>query len=86
MSITIDLPPDIEDRVRSIPDLGQRVAEFLRNQAALEEWRGRRYSPEAQTILAGASAEAARLHAEGVPREQTFRELREAREEIGKHL
>ncbi|MEQ1853660.1 MAG: hypothetical protein ABMA01_18955 [Chthoniobacteraceae bacterium] len=86
MSITIELPPDIEDRVRAIPDLDQRVLEFLRNQAALEEWRGRRYSPEAQSIVAAATAEAARLRAEGISREQTFRELREAREEIDKHL
>lgn len=86
MSITVELPPDIEDRIRAIPDLSQRVAEFLRHQVGIEEWRARRYSPEAQAIVAVAEAEAARLGAEGVPRAQIFRELREAREEIGKHL
>jgi hypothetical protein len=33
MSITIDLPPDVEKRLAGPPDLGQRVADFLRGQA-----------------------------------------------------
>jgi hypothetical protein len=53
--------------------LDARTEDFLRNQAGLEEWRGRSYSPEAQTIVATATAEAARLRAEGISREQTFR-------------
>ena len=31
-SITVELPPDIEAQVRTIPDLDQRVLSFLRNQ------------------------------------------------------
>ena len=83
---SIELPPDLESRVRSIPDLDQRVVDFLRNQADLEDWRSRRYSPEAQTIVAEATVEGARLGAQGMSREQAFRELRETREEIGRHL
>jgi len=86
LSITIELPADIEARVRAIPDLDQRVAEFLRNQAGLEEWRGRRYSPDAKAVVAGAMAEAARLREDRVSREQAFRDLREAGEQISKHL
>ena len=86
MHITIELPPDLESRVRVIPDLDQRVVDFLRNQADLEDWRSRRYSPEAQAIVAEATAESARLGAQGMTREQAFRELRETREEIGRHL
>ena len=33
MSITIELPPDVERRLAALPDLDQRVAEFLRGQA-----------------------------------------------------
>ena len=33
MSITIELPPDVEKRLAALPDLGQRVADFLRGQA-----------------------------------------------------
>jgi hypothetical protein len=36
--------------------------------------------------VAAATAEAAELHAKGISREQAFEELREARQEIGKHL
>ena len=86
MSITIELPAEMEERVRTIPDLDQRVVDFLRHQADLEEWRKRRYSPEAQAIVAEAEAEAVQLRVRGVTREQVFRELREAREEIGRHL
>ena len=88
MNITIELPPDLdlESRVRVIPDLDQRVVDFLSNQADLEDWRSRRYSLEAQANVAEAMAEGARLGAEGMTREQAFRELRETREEIGKDL
>ena len=86
MSITIQLPPDLESRVRVIPDLDQRVADFLRNQADLEDWRSRRYSTDVRTIVAEATTEGARLGAQGISREQAFRELRETREEIGRHL
>jgi hypothetical protein len=86
MSITIELPPDLESRVRVIPDLDRHVLDFLRNQADLVDWRSRRYSPAAQAIVAEAVAEGARLSAQGVTREQAFRELREMRGEIGRRL
>lgn len=86
MNIMIELPSDLESRVRAIPDLDRRVVDFLRNQADLEDWRSRRYRPEAQAIVAEAMAEGARLGAQGMSREQAFRELREIREEIGRHL
>ena len=86
MNITIQLPPDLESRVGVIPDLDRRVVDFLRNQADLEGWRSRRYSAEAQALVAEATADGARLGTQGVSREQAFRELRETREEIGRHL
>ena len=73
-------------RVGVIPDLDRRVVDFLRNQADLEGWRSRRYSAEAQALVAEATADGARLGTQGVSREQAFRELRETREEIGRHL
>src|SRR5260221_3255590 len=36
MSITVELPPDIEELVRTIPDLDQRVLTFLRAQVEYE--------------------------------------------------
>lgn len=32
MSITVELPPDLEQQVKDIPDMGQRVISFLRDQ------------------------------------------------------
>lgn len=75
MSIIVELPPDVEQRVRDIPDLNQRIAAFLRDQADWEDWRQRRYSAKAQTIASEALAEAETLKAQGVSREETFRDF-----------
>ena len=86
MSITIDLPMELEGRLRTIPDLDVRIAEFLRNQARLEDWRNERYSAKAQGIVSKAMSEAACLQKNRVSREQAFRELREVQDEISQTL
>ena len=86
MSITIELPPDLDARVRVIPDLDKRVVQFLRTQTDLEEWRNSRYSPEARATAERAIAEAERLRASGMTREEAFEQLRSAHDEISKHL
>ena len=48
MSITIELPPDLDQDVKGIPDVQERVIEFLRDQADYEKWRRARYSDEAR--------------------------------------
>lgn len=75
MSITVELPPDIEAQVRSIPDLDQRVLSFLRSQVEYEKWRGGRYSEKARGIVSEGLGEAARMKAVGVSREEMFRRL-----------
>ena len=86
MSITIELPPDLDARVRVIPDLDQRVVQVLRTQTALEEWRNRRYSPEARATAERAIAEAERLRASGMTREEAFEQLLGLHEKITKQL
>ena len=86
MSITIELPPDLDQRVRVIPDLEKRVVQFLRTQTDLEEWRSRRYSPEAREAAARAIAEADRLRASGMTREEAFEQLLGLHEKITKQL
>ena len=44
MSITIELPPDLDQDVKQIPDVQERVIAFLRDQAEYEKWRRARYS------------------------------------------
>ena len=82
MSITIELPPDLDRDVKQIPDVQERVIEFLRDQADYEKWRRARYSDEAFQILEESKAEAERLKAEGVPREEVFRQFFEAYDRI----
>ena len=86
MSITIELPPDLDQRVRVIPDLEKRVVQFLRTQTDLEEWRSRRYSPDAREAAARAIAEADRLRASGMTREEAFEQLLGLHEKITKQL
>ena len=75
MSITIELPPDLEQDVKQIPDVQERVIAFLRDQADYEKWRRARYSEEAFQILEESKAEAERLKADGVPREKLIEEF-----------
>ena len=86
MSITIELPPDLDERVRVIPDLDKRIVQFLRTQTDLEEWRNRHHSPEARAAAARALAEAERLRAAGMTREQAFEQLLGLHEKITKQL
>lgn len=82
MSITIELPPDLDERVRVIPDLDKRIVQFLRTQTDLEEWRNRKYSPEARAAAGRALAEADRMRAAGMTREEAFEQLRSAHDEV----
>ena len=50
MSITIELPPDVEKRLAALPDLGQRVADFLRGQAEQLAARARADSPRLRAL------------------------------------
>ena len=86
MSITVELPPDVEQRVRDLPDLNKRIVNFLRDQADWEEWRRRRYSAQAQTIALESLAEAEALKVQGVSREEMFREFFEVHDRIARLL
>ncbi len=86
MSITVQLPPDVEQRVRAIPNLDKRIVAFLRDQADWEEWRQRRYSAKARAIATESLAEADALKAQGVSREEMFREFFEVYDRITRAL
>lgn len=78
MSITLELPPDLDQEVRGLPDLEKRLLSFLRNQVEHEKWRKARYSEQAFQLLAESKADAARMKEEAVPREEMFRRFFEA--------
>ncbi len=85
MSITVQLPPDVEERVKSIRDLDRRVADFLRGQAELEDWRKRRYSERARRLLEESRANA-QASKEGESRDELFRRFFELHERISSKL
>ena len=86
MSITVELPPEMEERVRQIPDLNQRVAAFLHDQADYEAWRERRYSAKARALAAESLAEAEKLKEEGIGREELFQRFFELHDRITRAL
>lgn len=72
----------MEKRLAALPDLDQRVADFLRGQAELEQWRERRYSAKVREIVSESLAEAEEAKARGVSREESFREFFEVYDRI----
>ena len=84
MSITVELPADVEDRVRAIHDLDRRVAAFLRGQAELEDWRKHRYSARAHRLLEESRANVHDL--KQVSREELFQRFFELHDRITSKL
>lgn len=52
MTLTLDLPPELERDAMRIADLKDRLLLFVRQQVDLEHWRSRRYSDEARELVA----------------------------------
>ena len=86
MSITIELPPDVDQQVKEIPDVEQRVVSFLRNQVEYEKWRKQRYSAKALRLVEESKAEAEQLRASGKSREELFEEFMVLHEGITKQI
>lgn len=80
MTLTLELPADLEAEAAKIPDLQNRVATFLRHQVDLEKWRAGRYSEQARRLVAE------RMKSEGFDREQVFEEFFQLHQEITSRL
>ena len=75
MTLTLELPPELERDAIQITDLKERLLLFVRQQVDLERWRSDRYSPQARRLV----AESARM-AEALTQEEAaagFLDLRE---------
>ena len=59
MTLTLDLPPELERDAVQITDLKDRLLIFVRQQVDLERWRSRRYSPESRRLVAESASLAA---------------------------
>ena len=86
MSITVELPPDIEQQAHAIPDLSQRIAAFLRHQVEYEAWRKQRYSEKTRGLLEASRTEADALRTSGRSRDELFREFMDLHENITRSL
>ncbi|MEO0415377.1 MAG: hypothetical protein AAF226_10545 [Verrucomicrobiota bacterium] len=49
--MTINLKRDLESRIQKFPQIMDRLPSLLEQQVALEEWRERRFSDEARSIV-----------------------------------
>ncbi|MBL9183269.1 MAG: hypothetical protein JNN17_14115 [Verrucomicrobiaceae bacterium] len=67
MTLTLDLPPELEKEALRISDLKDRLMVFVRQQVDLEQWRSERYSPAARQLVAESAELAEKMtHEEAV--------------------
>jgi len=86
MSMTFDIPPEIEAGVADIPGLDHRVAMFLRHEAQLEALRRQRQTPEARDIVRRALQKAEADREAGFEWDASFEELQRRHRDITSKL
>lgn len=82
MSMTFDIPSEVQAGVAGIADLDLRVALYLRYEAQLEAVRRQRQSPQAQELATEAVRLAEADKAAGFDWDDSFAELRRMQEKI----
>ena len=86
MSMTFDIPSDVQAGVAGISDLDLRVALYLRHEARLELIRRQRHSAQAREIAAEALCKAETDKAAGFDWDDSFAQLRKAEQDITARL
>lgn len=76
MSMTFDIPSEVQAGVAGISDLDMRVALYLRHEARLEVIRRDRHSPQARELAAEAVRQAEVDKADGFDWDDPFAQLR----------
>lgn len=82
MSMTFDIPSDVQAGVAGISDLDLRVALYLRHEARLEAVRRQRHSPQARELVAEAVRKAETDKAAGFDWDDSFAQLRQTQQDI----
>jgi hypothetical protein len=72
MNLSVELPPDVERAALGIPDLGHRLAVFVRHQIELEAWRSHHGSAKARALVNQAFADGEVMKAGGMTHEEAF--------------
>lgn len=86
MTMTFDIPADVQAGVADIPGLDQRVAMFLRHEAQMEIVRRQRHSREARDIVQRALQKADADRAEGFEWDASFEDLQKRHQDINSKL
>lgn len=86
MSMTFDIPADVQAGVAGIVDLDLRVTLFLRHEAELEILRRQRHREEAREIVAQAVQLADADKAVGFDWDESFAQLRQAQQNLTSRL
>lgn len=86
MTMTLDIPAELQNEVAAIPDLSLRVAGFLRHEVRLEGLRRERHSVEARALVQRAVQQAQADQAAGFDWDTSFQELRQQHDSITERL
>lgn len=69
MTLSIEVPAELEANLRGIPDLSERVRAFLKHQASLQSWREGRQNAELSRLREVVYREAKTLQDRNTPRQ-----------------
>ena len=83
--MTLDIPAELEAVVSAIPDIGTRVALYLRHEAQLEQARQQRHSGKARAIAERALIAAQQDQTACFDWQASFAELEQRHQEIARN-
>ena len=77
MTKTFELPDDLADKVKDIPDLDERIVRFIKAEAVLHAQRQKRFSPQTLELVRKAREAAEKMKADGFDRARVAEEIGE---------
>lgn len=77
MTKTLELPDDLADKVKDIPDLDERIVRFIKAEAVLHAQRQKRFSPETLELVRKAREAAEKMKVDGFDRARVAEEIGE---------
>lgn len=77
MTKTLELPDDLADKVKDIPDLDERIVRFIKAEVVLHAQRQKRFLPETLELVRKAREAAEKMKADGFDRARVAEEIGE---------
>ncbi len=75
MTRTLELPDDLADKIRDIPDLDERIVRFIKAEAVLHAERQKRFKPETLELVKKAREAAEKMRVDGFDRARVAEEI-----------